>query len=152
MGEKEGTWEKEITLHRQRQTERARYKKKGKREMRKKGRKKKANKTETLTHGVPCAGCEDVAGLGEPLDELGDALSVALGRAQGTHHGGQDPLYNPSEQLRIQGLSLGPSTVPRGRVRGGPGWRGGGARGRGLGGTVGGWWEDWSGGLRWRAR
>lgn len=32
MGEKEGTWEKEITLHRQRQTERARYKKKGKRE------------------------------------------------------------------------------------------------------------------------
>lgn len=58
-----------------------------------------------LTHSVSRALREKVAGLGQSLDELGDALSVALLGPQRAHHGGQHSLHDASEQLRAQRVS-----------------------------------------------
>ncbi len=55
-----------------------------------------------LTHSVSSTRGEDVTSLGEPLDELCDALSFVLRGTQRAHHGGQDALDYPSEELRVQ--------------------------------------------------
>lgn len=48
---------------------------------------------------------ENVCGLGQPLHELGDALRVVLGLAQGAHHGVQDTTDDSCEQFGVEGLS-----------------------------------------------
>lgn len=76
-----------------------------------------------LTHCISSSRCEEIAGLGESLDKLGDALSVALTSPQRPHHGGQDSLHNACEKLRAQSLA---TSTRRLRGGGGGSWRGSG--------------------------
>lgn len=58
-----------------------------------------------LTNSISRARSEQVAGLGQSLDELGDALSTALLCPKRAHHGGQHSLHDPGEQFGTQWVS-----------------------------------------------
>lgn len=75
--------------------------------------------TKKLTHSISRTRGEKVAGLGQSLDELCDALTVALLCTQRAHHGGEHSLHYTSEQFWAQGVST--CTTPSlgwGRTRG----------------------------------
>lgn len=67
--------------------------------------KSKTSVDRKLTHSISRARGEKVARLGQSLDELCYALTIALLCTQRAHHGGKHSLHDTGEQLWAQSVS-----------------------------------------------